>query len=188
MTSEKYVINLFGGPGTGKTTLATYLFSLLKEKGCSVEYSSEFAKELVYGEQWRSLEVQPYVFGTQICRLELALKDVEIVVTDSPILLSLVYTPKRWQLPSFKRTIIDMFSLYNNINFLLKPLRCEAYSTTGRMQTYEESLSIQSKIRSSLLDNGFEFTQLTNQGLLENSRLIMEKLNEHKAFESRANK
>jgi adenylylsulfate kinase-like enzyme len=42
-----HVINLFGGPGTGKSTLAAALFTDLKMKGINAELVTEFAKDLV---------------------------------------------------------------------------------------------------------------------------------------------
>ena len=37
------VINLYGGPGTGKSTTAAALFALIKREGYNVELVTEFA-------------------------------------------------------------------------------------------------------------------------------------------------
>jgi len=42
------VINLFGGPGCGKSTAAAGLFHLMKSNHMSVELVNEFAKEIVW--------------------------------------------------------------------------------------------------------------------------------------------
>lgn len=42
------VVNLFGGPGCGKSTTMARLFADLKTRGLNVEMVSEFAKDLVY--------------------------------------------------------------------------------------------------------------------------------------------
>lgn len=39
------LINLFGAPGTGKSTGAAYIFSQLKMKGINAELVTEFAKD-----------------------------------------------------------------------------------------------------------------------------------------------
>ena len=39
------VINLFGGPGCGKSTGAAYVFSKLKMLGVNAELTSEYAKD-----------------------------------------------------------------------------------------------------------------------------------------------
>ncbi len=42
------VINLWAGPGAGKSTTAAGLFNLMKIRGYNVELVTEFAKEMVY--------------------------------------------------------------------------------------------------------------------------------------------
>ena len=42
------VINLWGGPGCGKSTTAAGLFSIMKMRGHKVELVTEYAKELTY--------------------------------------------------------------------------------------------------------------------------------------------
>ena len=50
------VINLFAGPGTGKSTTAAGLFYKMKSKGYMVELVTEFAKDLVYQESFFRLK------------------------------------------------------------------------------------------------------------------------------------
>ena len=40
------IINLFGGPGTGKSTGAAYIFAKLKMCGVNCELITEFAKDM----------------------------------------------------------------------------------------------------------------------------------------------
>lgn len=42
------VINLFGGPGIGKSTLAAGLFEHMKIAGFNVELVNEYAKDMVW--------------------------------------------------------------------------------------------------------------------------------------------
>ena len=53
---KSIVVNLFAGPGAGKSTGATYIFSKLKMLGIDAEYVSEFAKDKVWEENERVLE------------------------------------------------------------------------------------------------------------------------------------
>lgn len=55
------VINFIAGPGAGKTTLACLFFAQLKLKGYVCEYISEFAKTLVWEENYELLNDQYYV-------------------------------------------------------------------------------------------------------------------------------
>ena len=50
------VVNLWGGPGVGKTTCAWEIASELKKEGYVTEYVSEYAKELVWDEKIELLD------------------------------------------------------------------------------------------------------------------------------------
>ena len=62
---KKLVINIFGGPGCGKSTTATGVFSLLKLHGVNAEFVSEFAKDLTWEERYKTLKNQNYVSAKQ---------------------------------------------------------------------------------------------------------------------------
>ena len=49
------VINLFGGPGCGKSTIAAELFAILKKQGYEVELVTEYAKDKVWEESLKSV-------------------------------------------------------------------------------------------------------------------------------------
>lgn len=59
------VVNLFAGPGAGKSTLATGVFHELKLQGINCEYVSEIAKDLTWEKRHNSLNFQLYVFAKQ---------------------------------------------------------------------------------------------------------------------------
>ena len=56
------VINLFAGPGIGKSTTAAGVFWKMKTLGFKVELVTEFAKSLVYASDLK-LNDQLYVFA-----------------------------------------------------------------------------------------------------------------------------
>lgn len=140
------VINLFGEPGAGKSTAATYIFAMLKIKGINCEYVSEFAKDMVWNEDYKALENQAYVFGCQSHRLSRVADEVDVVVTDCPLLLSAVYNrdpifianPTLHNL--FKDVVVQIFKSYNNINILLE--RKHSYESTGRHESVDEALEV----------------------------------------------
>ncbi len=43
MQTDTTIINLFGGPGCGKSTLAAEIFSILKKNGISIEFIKSIA-------------------------------------------------------------------------------------------------------------------------------------------------
>ena len=85
------IINLIGGPGVGKSTIASGLFSELKQRKVSCEYVSEYAKEVTWEQTHKLLENQIHVFSEQFRRQYRLLGQVDFVITDSPLLLNTVY-------------------------------------------------------------------------------------------------
>lgn len=116
------VINLFGNPGSGKSTTASYLFSEMKALGIEVELVTEVAKDLVWDEDWKRLNNQVYIFSTQLQRIDRLVDKVEYIITDSPLLLQIGYYKQRG-LPApkhFKKLCIAYNKRYNNINIWLR--------------------------------------------------------------------
>lgn len=85
----KTLINIFGGPGSGKSTYAMWLTAELKKLGVNVELVTEVAKDLVY--EGRNIEwlTQAELLGAQSKRELRLLRNptVEAVITDSPVFL-----------------------------------------------------------------------------------------------------
>jgi hypothetical protein len=137
------VINLFGGPGISKSTTAAGIFSLLKLHGVDCELVTEFAKDLTWEERQKTLKNQIYIFGKQNHRLWRLNNHVDIIITDSPLLLSLVYDDG--SLSGLTQLIKQSVDLYTNYNFLLK--RVKPYNPNGRSQTEEQAREIDDKIK-----------------------------------------
>ena len=143
----KAVINLFGGPCTGKSTVAGDVFVTMKKQGKHAELVYEYAKELTYDQRQNILETdQLYVFAKQHRKLSRLADQVEYAIVDSPLLLSCIYFNGRtnlytWRL--FEDFIHDTFNKYPNYNFLLKAPESSNYQAYGRNQNYEQALAVQ---------------------------------------------
>ena len=142
------VINLFGGPGCGKSTGAAYIFSMLKMRGYNCELVTEFAKDKTWEHNSKALTCQPYVFGKQSYRMDRCSDEVDIIVTDSPLFLSAIYNADNDIEPEFTKTVIKKFNEFENYNFFLK--RLKEYNPKGRNQTEEEAKELDNKIKTSL--------------------------------------
>jgi len=160
------VVNLFGGPGVGKSTAATGAFSLLKQQGHSIEYVSEYAKDLTWEGLSPLLNNQIHVFAEQYRRQVRLLDKVDYIITDSPILLSCIYIGYRPEsLPEAyvemaKQFFYQSFKLFNNVNFIVK--REKPYVEKGRNQNLEKAKSIDADVIEYLSGKGVEWHQTSS--------------------------
>ena len=81
------IVNLFAGPGAGKSTIAAYVFARLKMAGVNCELAPEFAKDKVWEHNQTALDNQIYVFAKQYYRITRCADQVDVVITDSPVAL-----------------------------------------------------------------------------------------------------
>ncbi len=140
---ETLVINLFGGPGTGKSTTAAGVFHHLKLLGVNCEMALEYAKDKVWEDSAHVLDNQLYVFGKQFHRIWRLLGKVDIIVTDSPVLLSILYYEDKN--PFFPEMVVFEHSRLNNLDVLLG--RVKKYNPAGRLQTEEKARALDDKIK-----------------------------------------
>lgn len=134
------VVNMFAGPGAGKSTTATGVFSRLKILGYNAEYVSEYAKDLTWAR--RSLANQVLILGKQYDRLFRLNDQVEVIVTDSPLLLTCIYNQGH---DSLNRLAVDLFAEFDNLNLFIE--RVKAYNPQGRNQSESESMAIDARVR-----------------------------------------
>lgn len=134
------VLNLLGGPCSGKSTTAAGLFYKMKMNHMECEFIDEFAKELVYSDRTHMLsESQDYIFAEQNYRLHRLKDKVGWAITGTSLLLSLVYPPD-WYPESFKPFVLDIYNMYNNVNIYLA--RPEVFQQYGRAHNLDQSKEI----------------------------------------------
>ena len=162
MSSKKTtkIINLFGGPGIGKSTVAAGLFHLMKTQQMDVELVTEYAKDLVWEGREKFLRDpdQLYIFAQQYRRISRLIGKVEYAITDSPILFSMIYTQKNPH-EFMERFILDVWDTFENQNFVLR--RGTEFVDHGRAQSLAESLVIDEKIRTVLNLHAIPYINVT---------------------------
>lgn len=139
------LINLFGGPGAGKSTGAAYIFSQLKMAGVNAELVTEFAKDKVWEGNKEVFKNQAYIFGKQYFKISRCADKVDVIITDSPLLLSIVYNDNPVLGDSFNETVKNVFSSFNSMNYILS--REKEYNPIGRNQTESEAKEVDVQVR-----------------------------------------
>lgn len=153
------VINLYGGPGTGKSTTATGVFSALKKAGVNAEYVSEYVKQWAWEDRKPVNYDQFYFFGKQARKEYSLFKNVDVIITDSPISLCAYYAElfgTKGQSKLFKdmtKTFYEMVSNDNHEYIHIWLNRVKPYNPKGRFQTAEEALEIDSSMKELMKDD-----------------------------------
>ena len=124
------VVNLFGAPGAGKSTGAAYIFSKLKMAGINAELVTEFAKDKVWEGSQAVFENQAYIFGKQYFRISRLQNKVDVVITDSPILLSSFYNRDEVLGKELDALVTKVFNTYDSYNVFIN--RVKPYNPIGR--------------------------------------------------------
>lgn len=156
--SKTLVINLFGVPGAGKSTGAAYIFSQIKMRGVNAELITEFAKDKVWEENKEVFKNQAYIFGKQSFKLSRCDGKVDVIITDSPLPLSIFYNKDPRLTENFNKSVMDVFNSYENKNYLI--LRVKPYNPSGRHQTKEESDALGEPIKNLLKDRDIKFEHI----------------------------
>jgi len=153
------VVNLFGGPGSGKSTTAAELFVEMKKAGMSVELVTEYAKDMTWEKRQNILSDQQYVFTKQYRRLSRLAGQVEWIVTDSALLFSIVYgDPTDTE---FHRLVMDRWHNFRNINFFLPRNPQFKFHQEGRNQNEAEASALDARVVQ-ILPPGTRHINVTN--------------------------
>ena len=166
------LVNLFGAPGAGKSTGAAYIFSQLKMVGINAELVTEFAKDKVWEESKAVFNNQAYIFGKQYFRISRCADKVDVIITDSPLLLSLVYNNDPVLGEEFNKVVRKVMDSYNCKNYYIT--RTKPYNPIGRFQNEQESNEIADDILNLLNSENINFTITT--GDIEGYNQIVEEI------------
>lgn len=178
MNARPIVVNLFGVPGAGKSTGAAYIFSKLKMQGVNAELITEFAKDKVWEQSAEVFKNQAYIFGKQSFRISRCADKVDVIVTDSPLPLTIMYNDDPRLTENFNKTVMDVFGSYNNLNYLL--MRVKPYNPAGRTQTEKQSDALGKRVVALLSERHIPYREVTGDisGYDEIAAEVMRKIEE----------
>ena len=152
-------VNIYGGPGSGKSTTALQLAAELKKRGFYSDYVSEVAKEYVYAKKFErldgSLKNQSKLFLEQKSRLDLIYENVDITITDCPLLLNAVYLKEHND--DFVKDIFKTYNKYNNLNLFLERDLTVKFEQEGRIHDLTQSIEKDNEITSLLKENNIDY-------------------------------
>jgi len=158
------VINIFAGPGCGKSTLSTEVFSALKKMHLKVEYVGEYAKDLIYEKRFEKLNDYLYVFAEQHHRIHRLKNDIDYVICDGSFLLGnlhfnndCIYNEKL-----FKSLVLETFNEYDNHNYFLKRGNTP-YQSYGRKESFKDAKKMDKKLKKLLKNYEINFKIINNK-------------------------
>lgn len=150
----KKIVCLYGGPGTGKSTTCAGVFYKLKMMGVNAEMNREYIKEWVWEGRKIQSGDQPYFFSKQARRERLYMaKDIDIIITDSPLVLTHYYGTKYDPFEQKSNTSLMMLQHHHEVckelgyktdHFFLT--RTKPYNSAGRYQNEEQAKKIDEEI------------------------------------------
>lgn len=142
-------VNLYGGPGVGKSTTSHWLMTKLKDEGFDVEFVQEAVKLWAHqGLVPTEYDQVEFLAAQMKAEYQWVQAGIDMLVTESPLLLSGVYASH--DLASSIKGIAYAFeNTHPGIHILLdrgdKP-----FKRSGRFQTHEQALALDKKIEEEL--------------------------------------
>jgi tRNA uridine 5-carbamoylmethylation protein Kti12 len=158
------IINLFGGPGCGKSTNASRIYTTLKDQGHSVELVTEYVKQWAWDDRKPTALDQFYFFAKQARKEYPLFGKVDYIVTDCPVVISAFYAKDH---PILGDTLVNMANAYLKIcdtknvthtNIYLN--RVKPYDTKGRFQNETEAKIIDKEMKDFLKDINIPFEEI----------------------------
>lgn len=139
-------LNFYAGPGAGKSTIASAVFSELKKRHINCELITEFAKRKVWEGNYGCLENQLYITAKQQYLMWTVSKHVNLIITDSPLLLGSIYGND----DLLNQIIFREYRKFHNIDVYLTRNPKAKYQSNGRMQTHHEAIIKDNEIKTLL--------------------------------------
>jgi nicotinamide riboside kinase len=156
------VVNMIGGPGVGKSIIASEIFVQLKRNFVSCEISSEYIKRKIREDARKVVQNQIYIFAKQQFQLFGMKDNVDVIITDSPIFLSSVYDDTNC--PHLRALIMKEFGNYKNLTYHIERDASVAYEQEGRYQDEAGAKLVDDKVKNFMIENQIEYKTLKGIG------------------------
>jgi len=145
------IINLIAWPWVWKSVIASLLFVQMKIRWFNVELVSEYAKQLVWTNDFDTLNNQYYVSNQQYKLFKSMLWKVDYIITDWALLHWIYYNKEnKDNISNIEKTeekIIQYIKEFKNINILLERNKNIWYEKEWRIQSYTEALIADNELK-----------------------------------------
>jgi len=174
------IVNLYGGPGAGKSISAASTFALAKGSGVNCELVTEYIKQWAWEGRRPVNYDQFYFFGQQSRREYVLFNKVDLIITDSPVAIC-GYFASVFGSPSqslcFRQMVSEYYSMLEKtgvecLHFFME--RQFAYDPRGRFQTEEEAINMDIEQLLYLKSFGFKVKSVKSDDQV--SKVIMQEV------------
>ena len=174
--TDTLVINLIGGPCSGKSTVAAELFARLKKMGIHCELVSEYIKDRIYEENKTMPNNQIAIFGMEHYNISTKIGKVDVIVHDGSFLNNVIY--KVGENKEFDDLIISEYKKFTNLDFFIKRGNIE-FEDYGRIHNLKQSKELDKIIKETYERYGLSYIEVEARDAVDKMiPIILKKLNE----------
>ena len=155
--NKTLVINLIGGPCSGKSTISAELFARLKKMGVHCELVPEYIKERIYEENSTMTVHQISLFGMEHYAISNKIGKVDVIVHDGSYINNIIY--KKEENPEFDALIVSEYKKFNNLDFFIKRGNIE-FEDYGRIHNLKQSKELDRIIKETYNKYGLSFIEV----------------------------
>ena len=154
------VINIFGGPGIGKSGIAAGVYSKMKAAHLQVELVTEVAKDYVWEERFNILKGdQMIVYAKQHRRMDRLRDNIDYIVTDCPLIMTIAYIPESNTYEHLEPLMVESSRSFDNLNFVLER-DLNTHTDAGRYHDLVESVQKDHEIQDILTRYNEQFVKV----------------------------
>ena len=161
---ETLVINLIGGPCSGKSTIAAELFARLKKMGVHCELVSEYIKDRIYEENQTMPKNQIAIFGMEHYSISTKIGKVDCLIHDGSFINNCVY--KKEDNKEFDNLIVSEYKKFNNIDFFIKRGNIE-FEEYGRIHNLKQSKELDKIIKETYNNYGLSYIEVESRDAVD---------------------
>ena len=161
---ETLVINLIGGPCSGKSTIAAELFARLKKMGVHCELVSEYIKDRIYEENQTIPKNQIAIFGMEHYNISNKIGKVDVIVHDGSFINNIIY--KADENKYFDDLIISEYKKFWNLDFFIKRGNIE-FETYGRIHNLKQSKELDKIIKETYDSYGLSYIEVESRDAVD---------------------